>query len=278
MPEADTIATTTPFYLWDTAAVDTVQEVHEVDLGIPLDSIFRPIDRPEPQLRQTLFTHHGMAVQHEQPIMRHNDAVPVWTFVLLMILTVLAFIYYNSRKIKLNELLKATFDHHATERFVRSCNMSRPWALAPIGLLLTAVLSVVAYQSAMTHTGPMGYLLLAAALGAGYMLRNGVMRLLGNIFGNQEAVASYIISNYLYHLVLTTALLPLLFLFVYMPWGNNAVLVIIVVLVALTFILRISRGVKIFLTNSKDSSFYLFYYLCTVEIVPILVMTKLLLE
>ncbi len=278
MPTADTTIAILPFFQWDTTTADSVYEVHEVDLGIPLDSIFPAIDRPEPQMRQTLFTNHGMAVQHEQPIARHSDAAPAWAFGLLIMLTVLTFVYYNSRKIRFSELLKSTIDHHATDRLVRSCNMGRPLTLAPIGFLLTAVLAVVGYHAAMAHTGPIGYLLLAAGLAVGYILRNGVIRLLGNIFGNQDAVASYTISNYLYHLVLTTALIPMLFLFIYMPWGNEIVLYIIVALVALSFIMRISRGIKVFLTSSRDHSFYLFYYLCTVEIVPILILIKLFIE
>lgn len=278
MPTADTTITALPFFQWDTTTVDTVYEIHDVDLGIPLDSIFPYIERPEPQMRQTLFTHHDMAVQHDQPIARHNDTVPEWTFGLLISLTVLTFVYYNSHKIRFGELLKSTIDHHATDRLVRSCNMGRPMTLSPICFLLTAVLAVAGYQSAMTHTGPVGYLLLTAGLAAGYLLRNGVIRMLGNIFGNQDAVSSYIVSNYLYHLVLTTALIPLLFLFIYMPWGNETMLYIIVALVAMSFIMRISRGIKVFLTSSRDYSFYLFYYLCTVEIVPILILIKLFTE
>lgn len=278
MPEADTILIQQPFYLWDTTAVDTVQQEHEVNLGIPMDSIFPPFDWPEPQLRQSLFTHHGMPVQHEQPVARRNDAVPAWMFVVLMVLTVLTFVYYNSRKISIVELLKATIDSHATDRLVRSCNMVRTSSLVPAGILVASTLGVAVFQVAMAHTGPGGYLLLAGAMALAYLLRNVVVRLLGNIFESREPVAAYITSNYLYHLVLATAVLPLLFLQVYMPWGNMAVLYVIVALTALTFVMRLARGAKIFLTISKGSSFYLFYYLCTVEIVPFLVLIKWLVD
>ena len=160
MPTADTIAQTLPFYLWDSTAVDTTQVEHEVNLGIPLDSIFPAIDRPLPQQRQSLFTHHGMPVQHEQPVARHDNAVPAWTFVLLLLLTVLTFVYYNARKIKLTELLKSTIDSHATDRLVRSSNMGRTSVLVPVGLLIAATLAMAVYQVAMAHTGIGGYLLL----------------------------------------------------------------------------------------------------------------------
>ncbi|MBR4505582.1 MAG: DUF4271 domain-containing protein [Bacteroidales bacterium] len=274
MPTDDTIAQTTPFYLWDTTAADSTLQVLEVNLGIPMDSIFPPIDRPEPLQRNSLFTHHGMPLLHEQPVARRNDAEPAWMFIVLMALTVLLVVYYRTRKISLGELLKSTIDSHATDRLVRSCNMVRVSTLVPAGLLTVAMLSVAVFQAAMVHTGPGGYLLLTGGIAVAYLLRNLVVRLLGNVFDSKENVSAYITSNYLYHLVLATAVLPLLFLQVYMPWGNMVVLYVIVALTVLVFVLRLSRGVKVFLTNSKGSSFYLFYYLCTIEIVPFLVLTK----
>ena len=278
MPTADTIDFLQPFYLWDTTVEHTVHEVHEVNVGIPLDSIFRPVDTPEPQMRESLFTHHGMAVQHEQPVARHTDAVPAWTFVLLMLLTVLTFVYFTTRKIKLSELLKSTIDLHATERLVRSCNLGRIAMLLPAGLLMTSTMAMAVFTAAMTHTGLPGYLMLTAGISMAYLLRNIVMRLLGNVFNSKDTVSWYITNNYLYHLVLSTIMLPLLFLIVYLPWGNMVVLYIGIGIAILTFLARVARGTKIFLTISKNSSFYLFYYLCTVEIVPILVLIKLLIE
>lgn len=278
MPTLDTTLHAIPFYQWDTTAIDTVVQVQEVNLGISLDSIFPPIDRPEPQQRQSLFTHHGMTVQHEQPIVRRNDAVPAWMFVVLMVLTVLLFVYYKARKISIGELLKSTIDSHAADRLVRSCNMVRVSTLIPAGLLTVAILGVAVFQAAMMHTGPGGYLLLAGGIAVAYLLRNALVRLLGNVFDSKDNVTAYITSNYLYHLVLATVVLPLLFLQVYMPWGNMAVIYVIIALTVLVFVMRLARGIKIFLTNSKGSSFYLFYYLCTVEIVPFLVLIKWLID
>ena len=278
MPAADTTHAATPFYQWDTTVPYTVEQSCEVNTGIPLDSIFPPVDRPEPQQRQSLFTHHGMAVQHEQPLTRHNDAAPMWTFGLLMMLTVLTYMYYRTHKIKFGELIKATIDHHATDRLVRSCNMGRIAALVPVGFLTAAVLAAAVFHAAMVQTGIAVYLLLAAALTVAYLLRNAVMRLLGNVFDSSEPMSYYITNNYLYHLVLSTFVLPLLFLQVYLPWGNIVVLYVIVAIAFTIFVLRLLRGAKIFLTFSKGHCFYLFYYLCIVEIVPFLVLVKMLFE
>lgn len=272
MPEADTLTCQLPFYLWDTTASVDTQPSHEVNVGIPLDSIFPTIEPVEPQPRQSLFTHHGLVVQHEHLTPRNDSTAPTWIFVLLMVLTLLTFLYNNIHKIKVGELLKTTIDNRAMERLVRENNLSRAAALMPIGLLLCATLGVVIYSAAMNHTGLTGYLLASAALAIGYLLRNAVLRLLGNVFFHKEAISEYITSNYLYHLVLTMALVPVLFLLVYLPWGHTVVLSIAIGMVALTFLMRFIRGAKLFLTISKSFSIYLFYYLCTVEFVPILLL------
>ena len=276
MPEADTIALQLPFYLRDSAEMPAV--VQEVNLGIPLDSIFPVVEQPEPQLHKSLFTHHGLPVRHDQMTQRADAAVPAWMFVLLLVLTALVFLYYKVRKIKFLDLLKSTLDRRVMDRLVRDCNLMRSSQLVPVGLLLAATMGLAIYVSAMSHMGLLYYLMTVVVLAVAYLLRNGVLRLIANVFDNRDAVAAYITSNYLFHLVLTTALVPLLLLLVYMPWGTEAVQYVLFGMVALLFAVRMSRGVNLFFTLSKSFNFYLFYYLCTVEFVPILVLLKLIIE
>ena len=272
MPDADSLIQQQPFYLWDTMVQPV--EVEEPDLGIPLDSIFKAVDHPEPMLHKSLFTHHGMPMKHTQLQERPVTDAPAWIFVLLLALTVLVFVFHSFRKIKFGELLKATVDHRTMDRMTRECNLIRPPQFIPICLLLSATLGMAVFNAAMSHTGILGYLTITTALALGYLLRNSVLRLLGNVFDNKEAISTYITSNYTYHLVLTTALIPLLFLATYLPWGSDIALYSAFGITALTFLVRVIRSGNLFLTISKSLRFYLFYYLCTVEIVPILILIK----
>lgn len=276
MPDSDTVNFIVPFYQRDTAEIPQVE--HEVNLGIPLDSIFPVVEPVEPHLRKSLFTHHGLAVKNEHLAERTDTTAPAWIFVLLLSLTVLVFLYFRARKIKFTELLKSTMDRRVMDRLVRECNLIRSAQFVPVALLLAATVGMVVYSAAMMHNGLFVYLLVVVALATGYLLRNGLLRLLGNVFDNRDAVTAYITSNYLFHLLLTTVLLPLLFLQLYMPLGNTVVQYITFGVVALSLVVRVTRGMNIFLTISKGFNFYLFYYLCTVEIVPVLVVAKLLIE
>ena len=271
MPDADTTIALLPFYQWDTTPAPIPEP--EVNVGLPLDSLFRPYDVAEPVYRQSMFVPSAIAPEHQQLLPRTNTAQPAWMFVLLMTLVALVYLYYHIRKIKPKHLPQAIVDHRAMDRMVRDNNLT-PMRLMSIGIFTMAVLATMLHQKAMVHTGFAGWLLLTAVLSTAYMFRLGLIRLLGNIFDRQEAVSTYITSNYLYHLSLTTLTLPLLPLFIYLPRGNDMVFYIIAGLAALCFLARLIRGLQVFLTFSKSSSFYLFYYLCIVEIAPLVILAK----
>ncbi len=271
MPDADTTIALLPFYQWDTTPAPMPEA--EVNVGLPLDSLFRPHDVAEPVYRQSMFVPSAIAPEHHQLLPRTNTAQPAWVFVLLMALVALVYLYYRIRKIKPAQLPQAIVDHRAMDRMVRDNNLV-PIRLMSIGIFTMAVLATVLHQEAMADTGFGGWALLTVVLSAAYMLRLGLIRLLGNIFDRQEAVSTYITSNYLYHLALTTLALPLLPLFIYLPWGNDVVFYILSGLAALCFLARLIRGLQVFLTFSKGSSFYLFYYLCIVEIAPLVILAK----
>lgn len=276
MPDTDTIIMPIPFYLRDTADVTAAGQ--EVNVGITWDSIFPVCEQAEPLLHKSLFTHHGMPVKYGTLKERTDVVAPAWFFLLLLVLTVLVFLYHHARKIKFSELLKSTIDRRVMDRMVRECNLIRSAQFVPVALLLSATLGMALYTVAMQKTGFGGYMLLSIAIATGYLLRNGLLRLIGNVFENRDAITAYITSNYLYHLVLTTFTVPLLFLQVYSSWGQDAAIYVILGLVAFTFVVRFIRGINLFLTLSKSFRFYLFYYLCTVEIIPILVLLKIIIE
>lgn len=258
-----------PFYQWDTSAFELPQ--HEVNVGIPLDSIFRSFDTLDTIFRQSMFSDHSLALHHHGLLPRPDTFPQIWIFVLLIALCALLCIYFRTHKITPLELLKSTIDRRVMDRLLRDNNLNRTPPLVPMGIFVVATVGLFAHQAAMPHTGLPGYGILAGALLLAYLLRNAILRLLGNIFDNQPAISLYIVNNYLYHLLLASILLFLLFPMVYFDAGRNVFIYIIGALIALEFLIRFVRGSKLFLTQTKNSGIYLFYYLCTVEIVPILV-------
>lgn len=272
MTTADSLITDTlPFYLWNNA-VNPV-ETEETYAGVAMiDSVFNT--HPADTLRQhpSMFRQHTLTVEHDYLQPRPTTGIPAWTFVILTLLTALLCLYYRLRKLHVGDVLASTVNSRAMDRMLRGHNLTHTFQLMPMGLLMLAALAIPLHS--LTLSGFSNYLLLVAILTAAYLVRNALMRLLGTIFDNSTAVSLYITSNYLYHLVLASLLTPLLFLYFYLPEAQDTMLYILCALVIIEFIMRAFRGMKLFLTQSSGSTFYLFYYLCTVEIVPILALIK----
>lgn len=262
--------TALPFTQWE-ATLPTMEEAY---YGVPFDSIHPLRETGDTVFRKSLFQRHSLQVKHNDLQPRPDNSLPAWVFGSLLLLTGLLCLYYRLRKIKITSLLKALIDIRAMDRLVRDNNLGRTAIIMPMGLLAVAVLCMPVHHMAMRHTGYGGYLLLTLAVMVLYLLRNGLLRLLGNTFDNKQAVGQYITSNYLYHLLEATVTLVLLYPFYYLPGAENAMLYIIAIFMATAFVVRFFRGMKVFLTLPKGSSFYLFYYLCIVETIPILVIIK----
>lgn len=269
----------TAFYQWD--SIPYPIEEHTPDPGVATDSCYSLYmvqgEAVDTLVRPSMFTGHGLDQIHGGMTIRTFLGLESWIFVLLVVLTALLTLYYRQHKLHIADMLQSLFDSRAMDRMLRNNNLTRTIQLIPIGLLVVAGIALPVHLVAMRHTGIMGYLLLWAAVAAAYLLRNGIIRLLGAIF-DDHAVDSYITSNYLYHLALATLVLPLAFLYCYMPYGHDAIGYGLLGVTLLEFLLRLFRGMKLFLTQSTASHFYLFYYLCSVELVPILVLIKWLIE
>ena len=267
IPQADSLL---PFYLLHEAYPQP-----EVDTctGVPLDSIFRLREADTIVERPSLFTGHGLVRQHENLAARTETAAPSWLFAVVVLLCAALWLYHSNRKIKLGELLKSTIDLRTAERLLRGMTQrgSTPLTVAP---LLAAALATAIWSTAMQETGFVGWLLLTAGLTAAYLLRNGLLRLLASVFDRSQTMSLYINCNYLYHTLLATLAAPLLFALLYIPSATNIALWSIAIIAALVFILRFARGVQLFLTKTQGFSLFLFYYLCTVEVIPLLVLLK----
>lgn len=264
-----------PFYQWDSvvAAQPQADTAAPGCNGVPMDSIFKAHEVQDTVYRKSMFTHHNMPVQHSELIVRNEPAQPAWLFVILILITALLCIYMRAHKIGLKELGQSLLDSRAMDRNLRNNNLTHNAMLSPMGLLVTAAISVAVHTTAMAHTGLVGYLLLWLGLTGAYMTRNGIIYLLGNLFDNRAGANIYVANNYLFHLALSIAVVPMLFPMVYAPWGGGMIYAIAGV-TAVEFIMRFYNGMKLFLTQSKDFYFHLFYYLCTVELIPILVLIK----
>ena len=140
-------------------------------------------------------------------------------------------------------------------------------------------ISLIGYHAFIPHVSNtwidiLQYLLLVVVCCTIYFTRNGILRFIGNAFENRESVHIYLSSNYIYHLLYGIVATAFAFFIFYTDYAGQTFLYILYGIIALLFIIRFLRGMQLILTYSKTPKLYLFYYLCILEIVPIIVLIK----
>ncbi len=96
-------------------------------------------------------------------------------------------------------------------------------------------------------------------------------------FGNETSFYSYIISTT--NRVIGILLMPFLFLIAYAPPGSRRFMVFTTIgLYASIYIYRSIRGLLIASNYIAHHKFHFFMYLCTVEIAPVVILVKLLMQ
>ena len=260
-----------PFYQWQPAVADTH---FEASLGLPADTLYLPVAQAEAQHRPTMFRSHSLQPVHSQWLPRAQHGPSAGLFVLLFLMATALCVYFRNHKLRVVDVLVALIDRRTLDRLQRNNNLGRPAQMMLMGFFVCAAVSVGLFHALLPAGHAWQWALLFVALVTAYFTRNGLLRVLGNVYQNPAAVVAYINSNYFFHLALSAMLLLPLTLMVYLPSGGAVAAGVCVGLVGLFMVWRIVRGVRLFLTQAGASYLFLFYYLCIVEAIPVLVLLK----
>lgn len=106
-----------------------------------------------------------------------------------------------------------------------------------------------------------------------YLLKFGLFNLSGIIFKVQKETSDYILNIFIYGQLTGVVLLPLIVLISYIH--TEIIIYFGAILIILLYIYRIFRGFSYAIYSSKISVYYLFLYLCTLEILPFFVLYKI---
>ena len=243
------------------------------------DTLFTPMDKVEPVLHKSLFTHHLLPVKNSHEITIQHHGSPGWLFIFIALSIGLICLFLRHKQLSLVELLHSAIDSRAMDRMLRDANLTHATDQAIIAPLMLIPISLIGYHAFIPHISNvwldiLQYLLLVVVCCAIYFTRNGILRFIGNAFENRESVHIYLSSNYIYHLLYGIVATAFAFFIFYTDYAGQTFLYILYGIIALLFAIRFLRGMQLILTYSKTPKLYLFYYLCILEIVPIIVLIK----
>lgn len=150
--------------------------------------------------------------------------------------------------------------------------------LFTIFILNIAVVGYLVLKGDNQINGIKGWMLIAGSISAFYLIKHGLILSLGSIFSIQKTTSLYNFSIFSYHVFLGIILLPVNFTAAFAPGIMSGLFVYLALFcVSLVLILKAARGLLISLEFWGDRFFQFFMYLCTFEILPVLILVKFLL-
>ena len=249
------------------------------------DSVFAPYAADSlTTYRESMFAESTLRSPSNEPTTRNEVQGFDWMFYVVILLLTIISIYINQIRFSLKDIFMSLFDQRVLSRVEREHNV-KSRNLIPMTIIYLASVSSVITQLACMESGirltvsiPIFYLATLGVINLFILIRNALIRMIGSIFEDNESVQLYLTSSHLFYLVGGILLTPLQLLVYFAGEARTAALYTSIGIIAIILIVRFIRGIQLILTNSKTSKLYLFYYLCILEIVPILAMAKILIQ
>lgn len=146
-----------------------------------------------------------------------------------------------------------------------------------LGYLIVDYYNAFSYFSFITSSVVGIYFLIMCAIFVYCFLKYIFIQFFGALFRMGEICSHYNSIQTTFYVIDGIVLLPLIFLCLYLPeYTDESMLVITVAAFAILMLIRLFRSLYYVLKATKFSKVYLFFYLCTLEFVPLIIIFKLL--
>lgn len=185
---------------------------------------------------------------------------------------------------RVKQIFLAPFSIRFLSQLTRDGNLFKERITLALGLvylfslpLLVLQINRIIFQGSKNDVDQVKLFLGAAALLTIYwLIKISVIRFLGFVFNTKTTTREYLLNILIFSLITGIILVPFLVVINYTQ--SLGVLIVAISVVVLLFLYRLVKGFFIGVTLTKFSYLFLFVYLCTLEILPLLVIIKLLLN
>jgi hypothetical protein len=226
----------------------------------------------------SVFKPHNLEPKHSGPLVIDHQATNWITIVFLACLFIFAWIQASYSK-RLSQILSAVAQPHHVNQLEREGNIFKERITLGLALNYYLITSVFIFQIlSQFGIAPPGFsnLVITAILFAGLfiyqLLKSLIIRGAGIIFNTEEYARQYLLIILIFNYMIGIVLFPIVVIAFY--WNNWTFLIAGIIIISILILYRIIRG---FLTGQDNKSynlFYLFLYLCTLEILPLLLIYK----
>ncbi len=255
------------------------------DSVFELKDLFKPI--PQDSVKDTLelmpsifYPNKDKAVQIN-PKLRIETNYDWLTGLFLLCLVILTWIKYESSR-RVTQIFKAVLARHNMNQLLRDGDIIHERITPGLMFLYlisvsTLVLLLIQHYDVsipLTDNAFLIFSLIASAIFILWLTKLTIIKVSGIIFRTRNESGEYLITNLLYNI--TSGLVAFPFVLIGHYAENNVSILIAVSILAFGMIARFVRSVFVGLSAQSFPVVYIFLYLCTLEILPILVLYKLL--
>ena len=260
----------------------------------PADTVFRlelrEIILPEPatdsaatgpvyDMPSLLTAPNHFEKQKVEPMLRQAHGNDWLTILLLVCVAILAWIrFYYTRRLR--QLFRAVYARHHVNQLVRDGNLSSERISFGLGLILVTGAGTLIFKLAGGNLNVLigikssflTFMVITSALSLFWILKLLAIKGIGNLFRTRQAADEYHLTNVLYNITAGLVAFPFI-----IAWHFSQLQVLLYVILAINLIaaaMRMLRNISIGLSVQSFSVVYLFLYLCTLEILPVLFVYK----
>lgn len=220
----------------------------------------------------------------ETSVVKHTDYQPAWIFgILLGASVILTWVVYFHRK-RLVRLVFSGFSKRNLNQLLREGDPFKEWLTPALSMVYVMMLALLVYQVNKFIFGVripnlpdfLFYLFLVLAISIFWVIKLFLMRFLRMIFRTETTNYLYVINILIFTGLTGILLLPVLLLATYLQ--SPVFLLAASALSGLLFLIRFLKGFLIGFSLTRFSYLFLFVYLCGLELLPVLILTKVLIR
>ena len=229
----------------------------------------------------SLFQDHLLKKNSEKPSLHFTNFDFGVSAVLLFAFILFVWLYASNRR-RLNQIIKAFYINRYANQLGRDeLSLGNRVSIFLSGLFvitLSIFISQVTnyYEFYKSDNETLFIIKTGLMICAIYGFKILIVRIVGYVFQNPKEVSEYSMMIFLFCNILGLFLLPIVVCIAFVKDVSPLIFIYsgFIIFVLLLFV-RMLRGVIIGINSTRVSKFYLFLYLCTLEILPFVIMVKL---
>ena len=243
--------------------------------GVNADSAHAVNDSP------SLFKDHLLESRNPKPQIHYTN-YDYWVAGILFLSFVLFVWMYVSNRKRLNQLIKGFYINRFANQLSRdeysiSSRMSFLLSLMFLFVMTLFIGQVASYYGfKMPKSEVLFYSSVIIGLILIYLVKIMLIRIFGSVFKMEKEASEYAMSVSLFTNVLGLFMLPVVMCLAFVKQVPSVTFIYTGTTIILGFFcVRLVRGLAIGFNSPRVSKFYLFLYLCTLELLPFIIALKL---